>query len=485
VPVTTYDDLDACAGTPLRINLTNVDEAARCEWNVVDKPAGSQVTFADDAAMDGTEITVTEDGAYHFQVCCFFEEGSVQQVDAQQPTLSCALGVRAGDTAFVSLSGCENGTVEWSTLTPGVLTSISGDVNGATITTDPDSAGFFAVEAICREFDIDGNETVSALLCFVNVIPQDTELVCTTSPAVDVTFVPCGVRCECTEFVIIFDCEDAERCQTECINFFAKECPDPEEARTVEECADCYDDPICCDEHRPVLMWNSLCACPGWEFEAPAIEGSSFHNACSCNIGSQWCFEGSATIVASGPATFVDVMVIWGHNISDGQVTTAPLAPFGGGPTGIGVVNDTACIEGFTQPVIINFDQVPSEGITDFMATIESNGNGPVCIDQVFIGQKMFLPNDLLPLSFVNPHHGDDYSLETKESACGIISRSIQHEPCDWSLEICASDDWLCERSRTTSSTLGSPTSNAAPQQTNSEKPQSRWRHAASSLNRN
>jgi hypothetical protein len=136
-------------------------------------------------------------------------------------------------------------------------------------------------------------------------------------------------------------------------------------------------------------------------------------------------------------------MVIWGHNITDGSVVTAPLAPFGGGATGIGVVNDGACMDGYTQPVVINFDQV-SDNITNFTATITSNGDGPVCIDRVFIGRKLFLPDDRLPLSFINPHDGDDYELEVKESACGILSRSVKHTACDWSLEICADDEYLC-----------------------------------------
>ena len=454
-----------CAGIPAEPSVIGCENASRVEWEVLDKPLGAQVIFSDDTSPDST-IDVTQDGPYKLRLCCYYDTGVVTAPVAPELQVTCPKGVLAGQVANIQLLGCEDGTVEW-TVTGVATTGITGNNTGAVVTTDPDNAGGGAIVSVtCTQFDIDGNETTEIRSCSFITYPADSQLVCTTSPAVTSEFVVCGTICECTDVTLVFDCDDEQRCQSAELGMVFIECPECEEpepceplerleflgvdAAQIAACNDllsCCDVDLCCDPHLPVLLWNDICNCPGWTIDAPAIEGSSIYNACGCNIGQKWCFEGSATIVASGPAQFIDVMVVWGHNITDGSISTSPLAPFGGGPTGVGVINDGACIEGYTQPVVINFDQVNAP-ITDFTATITAAGPGPTCIDKIFIGRKMFLPDDRLPISFVNPHDGDDYELEVKETDCGILSQSIKQVPCDWSLEICADDEWMCEEWR-------------------------------------
>lgn len=472
MPSASFDSGALCFQVPALVELLGVGQATRCEWQVVGRPPGAQVVIEDPLAPTSTTIEVSQDGTYSFQVCCFYDE--TQNSGDDQPTtgievpdrLFCPRAVVAGDTAQIIAFGCEDATIEWS-FTSGPVTSVTGNTTSATVTTDPNASGVAIITATCTRVDVNGTEVVQNLACPVTVLPADSELDCVTSAAVEVEFINCGESCDCFDFTMVFDCENGMTCSEDVLGFTVKQCPptpnpdeDCEELVRVEvtgvpaflapcnDSIDCCDYSICCDDHRPQLLWNSLCNCPGWTFQAPAIEGSDFHNACGCTPGQRWCFEDSATIVASGPQQFVDVMVIWGHNLQNGIVTTSPLAPFGGGPTGVGIVNDNACIEGYSEAVVINFDQPPENGITDLEINIDSNGQGIVCIDQVFIGQKFFLPDDLLPASFVNPHDGDDYELEVKESECGILSRSTRHTPCDFSLEICADDDWLCEHWR-------------------------------------
>jgi hypothetical protein len=449
-----------CFQDLLTLEATGVDGADRVEWITLEQPVGSQVTFGSPGAAL-TTIEVSEDGQYTFEACAYYDEGDPgDQINNEAIALNCPLSAIGGNLVTITATGCEDRLLTWNV--SGVpVTSFTASGQSVAITTDPLGAGGVIASVTCE--DADGN--VEALSCSFVVIPAapapDIEFV--TGPQTEVTAVTCGTSCVCDQHTVTFNCGvDSEECAELGLVFL--DCPDcpPDapcedierveflgvEAAQITACEDilaCCDTEICCDPHMPVLMWNNLCSCPGWTIDAPAAEGSSFYNACSCNTTSQWCFDGTATIVASGPAQFVDVMVIWGHNIADGSVTTSPLSPFGGGATGVGVVTDGACIPGYTQPVVINFDGV-NAAITDFTATITSADGGPVCIDQVFIGQKLFLPDDRLPLNFVNPHDGDDYELEFKEAECGgILSQSIKHVACDWELQICADDDWICE----------------------------------------
>lgn len=462
MPFASYDATAACSNDPLNIQILGAPGSIRCEWEVLDKPAGSQVIIPDDQFFEN-DVEVTEDGAYQFRVCCFYEEGVELPPPVTAPEIACPLKVVAGDTANISLIGCQDASIEWSGSGAG-FTSITGDENGATVTTDPAQPGIIVINVDCTQFDNDGNPITTPLSCLFQVIAADTELVCATGPQVEVEYVNCGERCECVDFTVVFDCGE-EVCSSDSIGIIFKDCTPCEEDENCPElvqinvtggqapglspCNDlieCCDTSLCCDPHAPLLMWNNLCVCPGWTFDAPAIEGSSFYNACSCNPGQKWWFDGPVTITGSGPNRFIDAFVIFGHNIQNGQVITSPLVPPDGDPVTIGAVSDSACIEGYTMPLVMNFED--SGEVTNISITITPNGPGPFCIDQIFIGQKFFLPDDKLPLNFINPHDGDDYSLEVKESECGILSRSIKHEACDFSLEICADDEWLCEEWR-------------------------------------
>ena len=456
-----------CAGVIAVPIVSGYETATRIEWDVIDKPAGSQVIFSDDTSAEST-IDVSADGAYTIQLRCYFEEGVVAPPAPVAPNLACPISVIAGNVATVILTGCQDATIEWSA--SGVATGISGDsvqVGGkanATVTTFQE--GTATVVAICRITDADGVETVTQFTCGFEVLAADTELACITSAPVSFSFVSCGESCQTSEAIFVFNCEE-NSCLSAQIGLVFKDCPpceDPEECEPLERlemlgverasltpCEDFIDfgcDVVCCDPHKPVLFWNNLFSCPGWVFEGAASEGSSVYNAAGCNPGQMWCTDGTATLVASGPAILVDTMIIWGHNIVAGSVTTSPLKQFGGAPADISLVGDDACIQGYTVPIVINFADVP-ESITDFTATIASADGGPFCIDQIFIGQKLFLPDDRLPLSFQNPHNGTDYRLEVTSSECGPLSRSLIHTPVPMALDVeCVSEEYMCEKWR-------------------------------------
>lgn len=468
MPSAKFDAENLCYLTPATVELLGVQGATRCEWTVTGRPAGAQVVIADPNAPFTTTVEVTQDGTYAFQVCCFYDQAADAGVDPSlgvtpEDRLFCPETVIAGDTVEIDAFGCEDATIEWE-IQGGPGTSIVGTENGATATTDPLGSGLVAINAICTRIDANGNEIQTVLNCSFSVLDSSIPRICNTSAAVEIDFVNCGELCECFEFTMVFDCAQGRSCVEDTFGFVVKECPptpDPAEdcpplvrvefngaspiSLTCRDLLECCDTSLCCEPHAPMFMINDLCKCRGWTFEAPAVPGSHYYNACSCNVGQRWCFDDIATVVGSGPAEFVDVMVIWGHNLQNGTVTTSLNTVDQDFTTSIGTINDNSCLEGYSQALVINFPGAPDEGITDFEFTIDSGGQGVVCIDQILIGQKFFLEDDMLPASFVNPHDGDDYELEIKESDCGILSRSVKHTPCDFELEICASEEWMCE----------------------------------------
>lgn len=469
MPEITYDDVNLCSDSPLTLIGTGCAGASRSEWIVIDRPAGSTVTFSAPNSPI-TDVTVSADGPYTFELRCYFDEGDIEAPDAADLSLGCPRGVIGGQNAFVVLNGC-NGTVEY-TVTGAAATGSSGTEEGVTVTTSATTSGPVDVEAVCRSVDNAGNVTEETVTCSFEVLPQKTELLCVTGAPTAIEFITCGQRCETEQVTVVFDCGGTV-CETAELGIVFRNCPpciDPEQCEPLEaltltgqaaqfqECNSDFilgdGDPccetVCCEPDRPLFFWNSLFSCPGWTAEAPAIEGSSIYNASTCSPGQPWCFEGpTATIIFSGPAQFVSSLVIWGHNITDGEVSTSPLMTSSGEPTTIGVTGDAACIEGYTTPVVIGFTDVPDEGITELAVTITSNTPGPICIDQIFVGNKFFLPEDKLPLSFQNPHNGSDMELEFKESSCGILSRSLKRTPVEMSIELeCLSDEWVKDQWR-------------------------------------
>lgn len=462
-----------CSEVPTRPNVLGCDDASRVKWDVLEKPVGSAISIDDDTLVEPV-FDASQDGEYRLQLCCYFESGEVNaETGVEPPQLNCPRGVIAGQTATVYLTGCEDGTAQ-NAVAAGVATGVTFNSQGVgTVTTSATSPGLAYVAIDCVSFDENGVQTSEELFCEFEVIPANTQLVCTTAPALSVSYEACGESCECTEVTAVFDCAATE-CDSAQIGLVFRDCPECAPVEDCEElelqfltgsrlaslsnCSDslsCCDEDYCCEPDMPALFWNNLCTCPDWTMEAPAIEGSSVYNVCSCNPGQQWCFEGSATIVLSGPQRVVDTLIIWGHNLTDGTVTVSPLTTIDGNSVSVGVIDDGACIGGYTTPVVMNFtDPAEPEGqpqvndllVTDLTVTITSNTGGIVCIDQLFLGQKVFFPDDGMPETFQNPHDGTDYELEVKSSSCGPLSRSLKHVPVDLSVEIdCVDDRWLKE----------------------------------------
>ena len=448
---------DYCPGEVITPSVTGTEGATRFEWSLVDSNAGAVAVFSAPDS-DASTITVNEIGDYVVRLCAYFDEGEVESLEPDAPAIGCPISVLAGEPATITLTGCDAGQVEWS-VNGAASTGVTGTIDGALVTTDIDATGAVTVMVECTTYDADNVPTTETLTCGFEVLPFDTQFVYETSPATEVEFIPCGQRCLCSEATISVNCaEPVEECAEIGFVFIdcepcddAEECPPVEPialvgaaTATLSECTELMDmgcEEVCCEPHMPVLLWNNIMACPDWTVSAPAVAGSNVYNAASCNPGQKWCFNGSATLVASGPAQFVDVLVIWGHNIASGGVTVSPF----GSAADIEVVDDGACIEGYTRPVVVNFAGV-NAAVSAVTVTIQSADGGEVCIDQVFIGQKLFLPEDRLPMNFNNPHESVDYKVEFAESECGPLSRSLVHTPIPFSLDIeCVSEDWACE----------------------------------------
>ena len=457
-----------CSDTTIKPIALGVAEATRTEWSVLEKPAGSQVIFSDPNIPE-PQISVTEDGTYVFQMCCYFDEGDVTAGNAGfDEGLSCPLGVIAGQVANVTLNGCENGSISNATVT-GAATGITFASDGTgRVTTSVNGSGRVDVSVDCTLFDNDGNSTTENFTCSFEVIAFGTVLACETSAPVTSSFITCGQSCRCDTATVVFDCGIVSENSAEIGLVFmdCPPCPDDEECEAltripltgsklpspipinINDCG-CYEENIYAKD-QPVLYWNNICSCPTWTLEADSIAGSSIYNACSCSAGQKWCFEGSATITAtSTEGMFIDSMIIWGHDMTDGSVITSLSE---GRETSIGVVSDDACIDGYTQPVILSFgsgrtnedDEDQREGVTSFTATITNNTGGPVCIQNIFIGEKLLLPEDALPEDFQNPHDGSDMQLDVEVGVCGPLSQTLKHVAVPLSLTFeCVDLGWI------------------------------------------
>lgn len=453
------------SATPTVIGATG---ATRQEWRVAEKPTGSTVSFSDLELLE-PEITFSQDGEYELELCTYFDSGSVV-VDpalAQEAELNCPKAVLAGQLATVYLRGCTNGQIS-NVVFSGAATSASFNAEGeGTVTTSAVMTGAATISLDCTTFAADGTPTVTAFSCDFEVLDANTPITpITVAQADDSEFILCGETCICNTVIVTVDCNETV-CETAQVGLVFRECPDnllAEECQpleqtllignqltalhacnnTLDDCLPCEED-ICCDEDEPALFWNNLFNCSGWTVTGDAAEGSSVYNAASCNAGQKLCFNGSTTLTFSGPPTKVDALIIWGHNISDGLITVSPLTTVSGSSVSLGIINDGACIGGYTAPVIVNFtDTGAGLVVTDFTLTIEANSGGLVCIEQIFIGEQVFLPDDRLPATFLNPHDGTDIQTVALESNCGNLGFELERVAIPLELSIpCANRDWL------------------------------------------
>ncbi len=271
-------------------------------------------------------------------------------------------------------------------------------------------------------------------------------------------------RCECAEMTLTFFCEEDELCDEEIISITWKNCdfearelvsgieiPLPEGSPMPEytcpdeflvDCGDC-EDQRCSRPHRPVFFYRDVCAL-GWTLEAEGLdEGSNIYDMCSCNMGQSIEFTGRLVIRGQGDPMLINTVMIWGHNMVDATVSTFPAGPFGGNPTNVGVTSDNSGLGGYLTPVIINWADAP-ESTGEFEIIIESNNDDPICINQISVGSKFFLPRDELSEGFVNPHDGLDQEAEQILSDCGPLSRFLVRKPITVPLPILdVSTKWL------------------------------------------
>lgn len=318
--------------------------------------------------------------------------------------LDCPHGLQQGQGYTVSASGsdCRDAiSIVWSNSgLPGGVTA-TPNANDYIITTQPTSTGSFEVTVICT--GTDGEQHTETCEIFIYEEPEFVGF--ETSEPLCVEFADCNVNCFCTDIQIEFDCSDAE-CFTESATIVVQDCaeaaaekicPDVEpipEAfiigtkpayTPIEECLDLECDCECEEEdlpHNPVTHWNNICSCPTWVVTGAGINDTTAANTCGCAQGRPWVYNGVGNWTATGtePA-FVDSVVIWGHNLLEGCITTEPIPPTissdgsGGNPYCFSSCYDNACIGGFTRPIVIDLQkccyrfefqvQLPNENLPD------------------------------------------------------------------------------------------------------------------------
>jgi hypothetical protein len=442
-------------GTPLASNQ-------RAEWTAIRTPAACQP----DISSPGSALTDIEFlcvGTFEIQRCVYTQTEDAPP-DPIEPTdqisIGCPLSMLAGESINVSLFGCENGTVDWTITGDALFTPTSN--TGGIVTAN--GAGIVDLSVICTSFDADGNETIQEASCQFEVFEQDQEVICFTAEPFVINAVSCGEICECQTCVVV-----VEDCQEECIElsigFVAQGCKDCEGVQPEPVpftltglggsdlppiiCDDEIDfgcdleDPFCCDEHQPAILWNDASNC-GWTFTATnAVNGSDISMAFACNIGQQFCFEGSTQILAQGDNLFIDTLVLYGLTMEPGMVTTSPLTKFGGEPLEVNPITDDACIGGYSIPPTVYFDQV-DQSIDMLMITIEGEPGQIYCIDTLFLGRKLFLPDNAIPQPWTNPFRGMDREVSVKYSDCGYpISAYSTKKESTLNLNIrCISEQW-------------------------------------------
>ena len=216
------------------------------------------------------------------------------------------------------------------------------------------------------------------------------------------------------------------------------------------DCDLCCDeeDYLCANPDAPLFHWCNVCHRDDWELTA-TNSITSIYNACECNPGQSFQFQGSTQIVATGPLEYITSIIICGHNITDGSVSTFPVSS-DDNVTGIGLHSQGPCLDAITKPVILSLTGLPDEGVGQVTIDLTSNTDDIICINELFIGRKFFLPDDMLPSDYEYIHDGCDYESEVKNSECGqVLSRTLKQSPVDMSLTIdCLSHEWIKENWR-------------------------------------
>lgn len=197
-------------------------------WSFIQTPVGSAASFANAAAQNTTWLPDIA-GTYRIKYCCYFD--SAGQVDPgyqnpSTPGLGCPQGAIAGDEVFIPLTGCENGVVVWSAT--GDFVSIAGDSSGVYVLTDPSGAGIINVTYTCTTTDQNNQQATTTDTCTFVTWNPDLELVCTVSPAIEVTVNLCGQYCECAEREFIVKLADVDsKCESDVLCLSVKSCPPP------------------------------------------------------------------------------------------------------------------------------------------------------------------------------------------------------------------------------------------------------------------
>lgn len=386
--------------------------------------------------------------------------------------IGCPISVRAGDNIQV-FADCDSGNIASVSVT-GLYSNFvqSGDLIfvATTAVANGGSTGTVNFSITCT--DNDGNTDTAN--CSVEVIDESDILICQESEPLCLEFVPCATVCSEYEAVIcVSDC--GPDCEEGFFTGSAKECPPviepPLKTKPVpltqqflrgskqiaapvcnnylDDCEGCDDPKICCDPSMPVFCWNNVCACPGWTTTGPGILDTSAVDAC-CGEGKPWIFNGTGSMTSVSTDTpQVSCAIIWGHNIASGTVETFPPI-FKDDPDdppiqNIGLCYDDACIGGFTRPIVMNLVGEETGTVSMDINVTSTVDGGPVRISNIFMGQKLFLEDDLLPDGFTNPHNGSDFYTKTKKNDCGyVISREVVRQEKTLTLELdCLSDEWL------------------------------------------
>lgn len=444
------------AGAFLGQNDTGCAGADTVEWTQLAGPAASQIEFIPQTP-DVTLALAPNPGLYTIQRCCIFQvEGPPQSGTPDvTPGIQCPGAAIVGEIITLTLNGCENGIVTWSSSgNSGVITPV--DNQTALLSIVDDAAGLISITANCQLPD----QALQTFTCDLFLYPEDQEFDVTVAPSIQLDVVECGEICVYEEVDVLFtDCEAVTPEKDE-IEFPGKpelpplEKPEPTPLTRVRmtgsplppyncsytlEC--CGQEECCCDEHVSAILWNDVFNC-GWEYDAPAVNGTNIYNAMGYNPGGKWCFQGTTTINLSGPPAFIDTLVLWGHNMTDATITTSPLVPFGGGPATTNIVSDKSCLEGVSLPIIVYFDQV-NDSVTNLSITITpADPSQVICISHVFAGQKFFFNENWgLPEDWTNPFFGSDREVTVREGSCGPVSVTSKRKRISCSIPIdCYSD---------------------------------------------